>query len=100
MIFEDLAVDFSGGRDYNSSNTKMRRVGCETCQREAYLLEVPSWEAFENYLGVTPIRSGGHRYRQNEAGCRMASKRVEPRDFYRLVPSYTEREKGRDFIIL
>lgn len=46
----------------------MRRVGRETCQREARLLEVLSWEAFEDYLGVAPIRPGRHRYRQNEAG--------------------------------
>lgn len=46
----------------------MRRVGRETCQREAQMLEVLSWEAFEDYLGVAPIRSGRHRYRQNEAG--------------------------------
>lgn len=30
----------------------------------------------------------------------MAPIRVEPRDFYSLVPSYTERVGGRDFIIL
>lgn len=37
------------------------------------MLEAPSWEPFENYLGVAPIRSGGRRYRQNEAGCRWKS---------------------------
>lgn len=49
----------------------MRRVGRETCQREAQVLEVLSWEAFEDYLGVALIRSGRHRYRQNEAGGRL-----------------------------
>lgn len=47
----------------------MRRVGRGTCQREAQMLEVLSWETFEHYLGVALIRSGGRRYRQNEAGC-------------------------------
>lgn len=68
-------VDFLKRRYYNNDNTLMRRVGRETCQREAHclvghraLLEVLSWEAFENYLGVAPIRPGGRRYRQNEAG--------------------------------
>lgn len=68
-------VDFLKLQYYNNDNTLMRRVGRETCQREAHcpvghraLLEVLSWEAFENYLGVAPIRPGGRRYRQNEAG--------------------------------
>lgn len=61
----------------------MRRVGRETCQREAQMLEAFSWEAFEDYLGVAPIRPGRHRYRLNEAGGSRSddsSKRVEPRE--------------------
>lgn len=36
----------------------MRRVGQETLQRETHMLEVFYWELIEDYLGVTPIRSG------------------------------------------
>ena len=30
------------------------------------MLEVPYWEAAENYLGAAPLRPGRHRYRHNE----------------------------------
>lgn len=39
-------------------NTLMRRVSCETLQREIHLLEVSYWEASENYLGVALIQPG------------------------------------------
>ncbi len=53
-----ISIDFSLPEYYNSYNTQMRRVRRGTCQRGAQLLEVLSWETFENYLGVAPIRSG------------------------------------------
>ena len=32
------------------------------------MLEVPYWEAAENYLGAAPIRPGRHRYRHKLSG--------------------------------
>ncbi len=74
--------------------------------RERWMLGTSYHKAMEDYLGVTPIRSGRHRYRQNEAVRQsfqtiivlrhrfvITGMRVEPRKIY--VPS--GRNVRRDF---
>ena len=42
----------------NTDNALMRRVSCETLQREMHMLEASYRETAENYLGVAPIQPG------------------------------------------
>ena len=42
----------------NTDNTLMRRVNCETLQREMHMLEASYRETVENYLGVALIQPG------------------------------------------